>query len=84
MRSPLKALYIITPSHWPVLSKDLLNSLGSIQPSCSSRSAQQAAQTQISFLLARYPFNSTYASRLWSAPNFYPNSPRFWRVPRCG
>jgi hypothetical protein len=58
MRSPLKALYIITPSHWPVLSKDLLHSLGSVQPSCSSRSAL-ATQTQIPLLPARYPFNTS-------------------------
>jgi hypothetical protein len=30
LKSLLKGLHIITPSHWPVLSKDQLNSLGSI------------------------------------------------------
>jgi hypothetical protein len=58
MRSLLKALYIITPSHWPVLSNDLLNNLGSIQPSCSSKSVHHATQTQIPFLPASYPFNT--------------------------
>jgi hypothetical protein len=46
----------ITPSHWPILSKDLLNSLGSIQPSCSSRSVLQATHIQVPSLPARYPF----------------------------
>jgi hypothetical protein len=54
VKKPLKhspGFTFITPSHWPVLSKDLhvyLQWLGEhTLPSCSSRSALQVTQTQI-------------------------------------
>jgi hypothetical protein len=58
LNSLLKALHIITPSHGLVLSKDLLNSMGSIQAAVQDHEALQDEQTQMPSLPARYAFNT--------------------------
>jgi hypothetical protein len=68
-----------TPSHWSVLLKDQINSLGSIQPSCSSRSALLATQTQLPSLPAWYPFSTWVMWGNWDKET-YPEPQFLWRA----
>jgi hypothetical protein len=48
------------------IGQDQLNSLGNIQPSCSSRTALQATQTQMPFLPASYPWGEVIKAKTQS------------------